>query len=99
MILNFKHNDVIISDRISYHFTDIKRKRNIYKFNRIGLFVVAVNYKYRKDNYFYCAEFVKYLFDSAGIKNDIPELVKPMDFEDVKKLRLVYEGMLSEYKV
>lgn len=75
----------------------MKRKKKTYKFNRIGLFAVAVNYKYEKRNAFYCAEFVKYLFDTAGIKNDIPELVKPMDFEEIKKLKLVYEGYLRDY--
>lgn len=86
-------------DKIISVIKRMRRKRKKYKFNRIGLFAVAVNYKYTKDNAFYCAEFVKYLFDSAGIKNDIPELVKPMDFGDIKNLKLLYEGLLIDYKL
>ena len=84
-------------DKIVCLIKKMKRKKKIYKFNFIGLCAVSVNYKYKKDNYFYCAEFIKYLFDNADIKNDIPDIVKPMDFEELKKLKLVYEGYLREY--
>lgn len=75
----------------------MEKEKTLYKFNRLGLFAIAVNYKYQKENRFYCAEFVKYLFDNAGIEMNIPELVKPMDFVLQDEMTLTYEGMLRDY--
>lgn len=75
----------------------MEKEHKIYKFNYIGLFAVAVNLKYKKDNSFYCAEFVKYLLEIAGIEMNIPEIVKPMDFKKIKNLNLEYDGLLKNY--
>ena len=77
----------------------MKKKHKLYKFNCIGLFAVAINYRYRKKNSFYCAEFVKYILEQAGIDMNIPELVKPMDFKEIENLTLEYRGILSNYKI
>ena len=68
-----------------------------YKFNIIGLFANGFNIKYSKENSFYCAEFIRYLFDLADINLELPELVKPNDFKDVKQLKLKYKGKLNRY--
>lgn len=77
----------------------MNQKRDLYKFNIIGLFGVGFNLKYQKENAFYCAEFVKYLIDKANIKMELPELVKPIDFKKVDSLELLYQGMLNNYNV
>ena len=69
-----------------------------YKFNILGLFAVAFNIKVRRENTLYCAEFVKYLFDVSKIDNDLPEIIKPVDFESVKGIKEVYKGLLRNYK-
>ena len=46
----------------------------------------------------YCAEFVKYLFDKSKIKNNLPEIVTPIDFEKLKGVREIYKGFLRDYK-
>ena len=78
---------------------EFESQRNIYKFNIIGLFGSAFNLKYRKKNYFYCAEFVKYLTDEANLKLDLPELVKPIDFQNIENIELIFQGILRNYKV
>ena len=85
-------------DKINLLIEEMKKKQESYKFNCIGLFAVAINYKYQKENRFYCAEFVKYLLDNAGVEIDVPELVKPMDFKYIEDLNLEYKGMLRDYK-
>lgn len=76
----------------------MENRHKLYKFNRLGLFAVAFHYKYTKENRFYCAEFVKYLLDNAGVELSIPELVKPMDFKSIEKISLEYQGMLRDYQ-
>jgi len=76
---------------------NIKKNKEKYKFNIIGLFFVSINRKYKKDNSFYCAEFVKYLLEQSFNKKLLPEIVKPMDFLELDNLELVYEGIFREY--
>lgn len=70
-----------------------------YKFNFIGLVAAALNVKVSRDNYFYCAEFIKYLFDNSDIGIELPDVVKPDDFNKIKGSRIVYTGKLSEYNI
>ena len=63
------------------------------------MFAVGFNIKVRRDNYFYCAEFVKYLIEEAKLELKLPELVKPIDFKDLQGLDLEYRGMLKNYRV
>ena len=77
----------------------IKRKQSIYKFNVIGLFASGFNIKVKKDNSFYCAEFIKYLLDEAKVKFGLPDIIKPNDFKYVSGLNLKYKGILRKYKL
>lgn len=84
-------------DKIKQIIKDIANQKSNYKFNVIGLFATGLNIRYQKDNAFYCAEFVKYIFDEAKININLPELVKPNDFKKVEKLKLKYRGTLKNY--
>lgn len=74
------------------------RQKRMYKFNYIGLCGVKFNFKFSRKNYFYCAEFVKYLLDDADIDLKLPELVAPMDFKGKKCFHLEYKGLLQKYR-
>ena len=76
----------------------MKKHKNDYKFNIVGLFAVAFNKKIKKKNSFYCAEFVKYILEKVGVSLNLPELIKPMDFKNIDKLNFEYYGMLKNYK-
>lgn len=76
---------------------NIKNNKEKYKFNIIGLFLVSIKRKYKKENSFYCAEFVKYLLEQSFNKKILPEIVKPMDFLELDNLELVYEGVFRDY--
>lgn len=75
----------------------MKKNKSKYKFNIIGLFLVSLDKKYRREDAFYCAEFVKYVLESGLDKKILPEVVKPMDFSNLKDINLVYEGLLKKY--
>ena len=84
-------------NKIRREIKNINKNRKKYKFNRTGLFLSAINYRYTKVNRFYCAEFVKHLIDIADIDINLPNTVKPIDFKKYNNLDLLYKGRLKNY--
>lgn len=84
-------------NKIRREIKRIKNNRKNYKFNIVGLFLSALNYKYTKINSYYCAEFVKYLVDEANLELELPNAVKPVDFKKYNNLDLLYKGILRNY--
>ena len=76
----------------------IEQEKEKYKFNTIGLFAAGFHKKIEKEKSFYCAEFVKYVIEVAGINIGLPEIIKPEDFKYVENLQEIYTGLLSEYE-
>ncbi len=74
-------------------------EKNKYKFNILGLIAAGMHKKVGKDDAFYCAEFVKYVLEDAGVKTNLPKIVKPEDFKDIPNLKEIYTGLLKKYKV
>lgn len=77
----------------------IRNTRKILKFNIIGLLAVGFNKRISFKNSFYCAEFVKYVIENAGIRTNLPEMIKPEDFKKLENIKLVYQGMLKDYNI
>ena len=76
---------------------DMKLHRTKYKFNLIGLFLVSLHKKRVKKYTFYCAEFVRYVLQNAGIGQNLPEIIKPEDFKMLGTSNIEYEGLLRSY--
>lgn len=77
----------------------IQKNKEAYKFNIIGLFAVGLNIRIERKNYFYCAEFVKYLVENADLECELPNVIHPIDFKDLDEIELEYKGLLREYKI
>lgn len=76
---------------------NFEKKKRVYSFNVVGLFAVALNLKIQKENSFYCAEFVKYALEQSHIVEELPEIIRPDDFYNLNKSKIVYEGLLRKY--
>jgi len=77
----------------------MNENKKCYSFNVIGLFAVSINRKVKFKHSFYCAEFVKYLFDRAKIsRGELPEIIKPEDFKNLSNIKKEYRGKLKKYK-
>ena len=85
-------------EKLKTNILNFEKEKSKYKFNIKGLFAVGFNIKYTKENYFYCAEFIKYITEKSDINLNLPELVRPESFKDVKELREIYKGLLRDYK-
>jgi len=79
------------------YFNNNKEK---YKFNILGLACVTIKKKIVRKNTFYCAEFVKHIMKVSGISevNELPEIIRPENFKQLKGIKLEYEGLLRKYK-
>ena len=53
--------------------------------------------KITKENSFYCAEFVKYVLEHSDII-ELPDIIKPDDFEKIPNTKEIYKGQLRKYK-
>ena len=78
---------------------EFKQQKDKFKFNLNGLLAVGFKKKIKKENSFYCAEFVKYVFDKAGIKTNLPELVRPESFKDIDGISEIYHGLLKNFSI
>lgn len=76
----------------------MKRSKDKYSFNILGLAAILFHKKLKRRNKYYCSEFVKHLVDVGKIENNLPDIVRPQDFEKIKNVQLVYKGRLRDFK-
>lgn len=84
-------------NKIKQIIKHINSNKDDYKFNFIGLVLAGINYRYTRNNRFYCAEFVRYLIDNANIEIEFSNAVRPIDFKKYNDLELIYKGILRNY--
>ena len=84
---------------IKNNIDKMEQEKEKYKFNIIGLFAVSIHKKIKKENSFYCAEFVEYLIEKIGDGINLPEIITPEDFKKLENIKLVYTGLLRDYRI
>ena len=75
----------------------IEEHKTEYYFNVLGLLAVGFHKKIQPNHSFYCAEFVKYILESAEIPINLPTIVRPEDFKFIKDYTIIYSGKLKKY--
>ena len=84
--------------KIESMIRQMEKEKGKYKFNYLGMFAVRLGKKIARTNYFYCAEFVKYILNKGGVDtSSLPNLTKPQDFMSLEGTELIYEGYLTGY--
>lgn len=84
-------------NKIKQEIKKIGKNKQSYSFNYVGLFLAGINYRYKKNKSFYCAEFVKHLIDTANLELNLPNVIKPIDFKKINDVELLYKGVLKNY--
>lgn len=76
-----------------------ERKKELYKYNFIGLFAVALNVELKRKHAYFCSQFVATIMNEADVKlfSVSPNLVKPEHFSETASFQTVYEGSLQTY--
>ena len=68
-----------------------------YGYNNLGVAAIIFNRKLKRKNKYYCSEFVKYLVDVGNVDNNLPDIVKPQDFQNIDNVELIYKGKLRDF--
>ena len=76
-----------------------EKHKEKYDFNIFGMFAAGFHKRIGKEYSFYCAEFVRYLLKKARIRIELPEIIRPEDFKNIKKIQEVYSGRLRSYNL
>jgi len=83
-------------NKIEQTIKEVSLNKKKYSFNVIGLIGVKMHKKIQRHNHFYCAEFIKYLVESADLDYQLPELITPQDFASIPS-EIIYQGLLKQY--
>ncbi len=70
-----------------------------YGYNYLGAFFALFHKKVRRKRKRYCSEFVRETLLKFAIcqENELPEVVRPMDFLSIFADKVIYQGDLQEY--
>lgn len=76
-----------------------EKNRTKYKFNVLGLAYILFDKEIHRKNYFYCAEFIKYILLKSNVNIQLPNMPRPENFENIKNSKVIYTGLLNKYNV
>ena len=70
-----------------------------YKYSILGTFTLLFNKPSKRENYYFCSQFVsEALIESGILKTDkLPEMIKPMDILEIEGKTFIYEGLICDY--
>jgi hypothetical protein len=86
--------------KMKYYLQEIETQKKHYRYNFLGLFGVMFNKPLKRNNAFFCSQFVAFILkESTIIQFQKPiSLIAPYDFQCVPNVHLVYEGKLKNYQ-
>lgn len=86
-------------EQLSEFIDTMVNNKKDYGYNYMGLYLAFINKCVKKQNRYYCSEFVREMLKRAGVRGsaDLPDVIKPIDFLELPELRQVYRGKLREY--
>ncbi len=79
---------------------DFKNNKENLKYNLLGLIFAALNIPVKRENYYFCTQFVSELFINANLIDDEKpsELYRPYDLQiKLKELEPIFEGYVLDY--
>lgn len=86
-------------ENIKNRIEEMYSHKEDYHYNFYGLAYGYFNIPYKKDNYYYCSEFVRDILIKGKIITEIElnAVVKPIDFLSLNNYQEIYEGYLKDY--
>lgn len=76
---------------------EMEKNKRKYGFNYIGFCSIPFHISVHRKHHFYCAEFIKYLFEKSNLDVSLPSVAKPDDFRKIEGLDHIYTGKLNSY--
>ncbi|MDF2543162.1 MAG: hypothetical protein K0S47_2880 [Herbinix sp.] len=87
--------------RLREEISIFKNNKDDYSYNFLGLLGAALNIPIQKKQRYFCSQFVAYILERSDIKifNKSYTMVKPRDIRLNPRLKSIYRGRLSEYRL
>jgi hypothetical protein len=84
-----------IYDKIQY----MTSQKDTYSYNFLGLICVMLNIELKRDNYFFCSEFVATLLKEGNVGMDLdnPSFVQPHHFIEKINMNKIFCGNMRDY--
>lgn len=75
------------------------KEQKKYKYSLLGLIGVAIQKPIKRNNHYFCSEFISHLLIKSNIydSDKIPGLTKPSDLLNITHKEFIYEGLAYEY--
>ncbi len=82
------------------YIKQMDEQKDIYRYNFLGLFGFLLHKPLRKENSYFCSEFVATVLSVCiGVRFHKPAaLIAPSDLQEIPNIQLVYEGKLKDYQ-
>lgn len=86
--------------KMNQFIKQIEEHKDLYRYNLIGLFAIALNKKVKRENAFFCSQFVSTVLKEGQVIEFAkhPSHVTPHDLQQVPLFQLVYQGDFEDYK-
>lgn len=86
--------------KIKKHIEQMYAHKDDYHYNLQGVAYGYFNIPYKKENYYYCSEFVREVLIKGNVVDEMyfNDIVKPVDILAIDNHKYVYEGLLKDYK-
>jgi hypothetical protein len=86
--------------KMNHFIHQIEEQKDLYHYNLIGLFAIALNKNIKREKAFFCSQFVSTVLKEGQVIefSKHPSLVTPDDLQHEPLFQLVYQGDFEEYK-
>jgi hypothetical protein len=86
--------------KMNHFIQQIEEQKDLYRYNLIGLFAIALNKKIKREKAFFCSQFVSTVLKEGHVIEFLkhPSHVTPCDLQEVPLFHLVYQGNFEDYK-
>ena len=87
-------------DGLKNYLEDVGQHKKEYGYNYLGVLCGIVKKDHAPEKRFYCSQFVRTCLAKFNIQNanDLPKVVKPIDFLKLSDYKVVYVGLLRDFK-
>ena len=84
---------------IQNHLEEMYTNKDCYHYNKAGLITAFFGHHHQKENYYYCSDFVFEVLTKFEIipADALSGIVKPIDFYELFKSNLIFEGKFIDY--
>lgn len=86
--------------KMVHYIQEIATKKECYRYNFIGLFGVLLKKPIKRENAFFCSQFVATVLKESKVINFEKDLslIEPSDLPQLANFQLVFEGRLKGYQ-